>query len=141
MPWRGPWPAERNERVLRLRHAQAAEACAALDLLGTPEALALQPKLRRAPKAWRKGRAQGPPRPLHSQQAWREDRVPPPPPELNPIEQAWSKVKDLLRSAEARTIDERNTAINTASNTAMGAVSASDAAGWFAHCGYFARAT
>ena len=58
-------------------------------------------------------------------------------PELNPIELAWSKVKDLLRAAKARTIAELNAAINTA----MRAVSTADASGWFAHCGYFAHAT
>jgi transposase len=52
-------------------------------------------------------------------------------PELNPIELAWSKVQELLRSAKARTIDE----LNAAMKAAIGAVSESDAAGWFAHCG------
>lgn len=63
--------------------------------------------------------------------------LPPYSPELNPIELAWSKVKDLLRAAKARTIAELNAAINTA----MRAVSTADASGWFAHCGYFAHAT
>jgi len=63
--------------------------------------------------------------------------LPPYSPELNPIELAWSKVKDLLRAAKVRTIAELNAAINTA----MRAVSTADASGWFAHCGYFAHAT
>jgi transposase len=58
--------------------------------------------------------------------------LPPYHPEFNPIENAWSKVKALLRAAEARTID----ALDQALAAAIAAVSASDAAGWFRHCGY-----
>ncbi len=40
--------------------------------------------------------------------------LPPYSPELNPSELAWLKVKDLLRAAKARTIDQLNAAINSA---------------------------
>jgi transposase len=53
-------------------------------------------------------------------------------PDLNPIEKMWSKVKALLRSAEARTPDELVTAIGSA----LAQVSAQDALGWFVSCGY-----
>jgi len=53
-------------------------------------------------------------------------------PDLNPIEMMWSKVKALLRTAEARTADELQRAIGAA----LQRVSAQDAAGWFAACGY-----
>jgi transposase len=58
--------------------------------------------------------------------------LPPYSPDLNPIEQCWSKIKALLRSAAARTQE----ALEAAVAEAMAAVSASDAAGWFAHAGY-----
>jgi len=53
-------------------------------------------------------------------------------PDLNPIEMMWSKVKALLRAAEARTAEELQGAIAAA----LKRVSAQDAAGWFAACGY-----
>lgn len=53
-------------------------------------------------------------------------------PDLNPIEKMWSKVKQCLRSAEARTREELVEAIGTALST----VTARDAIGWFASCGY-----
>jgi transposase len=53
-------------------------------------------------------------------------------PDLNPIEMMWSKVKALLRAAEARTAEQLQDAIATA----LGKVRAEDAAGWFAACGY-----
>lgn len=53
-------------------------------------------------------------------------------PDLNPIEKMWSKVKWLLRSAEARTAAELVTAIGAA----LAAVTARDALNWFASCGY-----
>ena len=53
-------------------------------------------------------------------------------PDLNPIEKMWSKVKNRLRSAEARTIPELHAAIAAA----LAEVTAQDAAGWFASCGY-----
>jgi transposase len=53
-------------------------------------------------------------------------------PDLNPIEEAFSKVKGLLRKAKARTLE----ALFGATAGALAAVSASDARGYFEHCGY-----
>lgn len=53
-------------------------------------------------------------------------------PDLNPIELMWSKVKQYLRGAEARTWE----ALVAAIAAALGTVTAQDAANWFAHCGY-----
>ncbi len=53
-------------------------------------------------------------------------------PDLNPIEKMWSKVKALLRSEEARTPEELDLAVGRA----LAKVTANDARGWFASCGY-----
>lgn len=53
-------------------------------------------------------------------------------PDLNPIEKMWSKVKQSLRSAEART---RRTLIKAIASALRG-VTPQDAIGWFASCGY-----
>ena len=53
-------------------------------------------------------------------------------PDLNPIEKMWSKIKALLRSAEARTAEELDQAISQA----FSKITAKDAAGYFASCGY-----
>ena len=53
-------------------------------------------------------------------------------PALNPIEMMWSKVKSLLRKAQARTHHDLLLAIAAA----LRAVTAQDALGWFAACGY-----
>ena len=53
-------------------------------------------------------------------------------PDLNPIELMWSKVKALLRAAEARS----ESALLQAIAQALAAVTANDAKGWFTHCGY-----
>jgi len=53
-------------------------------------------------------------------------------PDLNPIEQMWSKVKASLRSAEART----QAALIEAIGAALRKVTRQDAMNWFAHCGY-----
>ena len=53
-------------------------------------------------------------------------------PDLNPIEMMWSKVKQWLRSVEARTPAELITAIGQA----LTRVTARDALNWFARCGY-----
>ena len=58
--------------------------------------------------------------------------LPPYSPDFNPIEQAFSKVKDLMRRAEARTRE----ALIEAMGVALSAVSARDAQGFFGHCGY-----
>jgi len=53
-------------------------------------------------------------------------------PDLNPIEKMWSKVKALLRTAEARTSADLVRAIGQA----LTQVTAKDALGWFVSCGY-----
>jgi transposase len=53
-------------------------------------------------------------------------------PDLNPIEEAFSKIKAILRKAEARTHE----ALLEALSEALSAVTPEDAAGWFRHCGY-----
>jgi transposase len=53
-------------------------------------------------------------------------------PDMNPIEEAFSKVKHLLRKAKARTID----GLFEATAAALLAVSSGDALGYFEHCGY-----
>jgi transposase len=58
--------------------------------------------------------------------------LPPYSPDLNPIEEALSKVKHLLRKVGARTKE----ALIEALGRVLGAVSAQDARGFFAHCGY-----
>ena len=58
--------------------------------------------------------------------------LPPYSPDLNPIEEAFSKLKALLRKAEART---RETLIE-AMGKALEAVTVSDARGFFEHRGY-----
>ena len=54
-------------------------------------------------------------------------------PDFNPIEEAFSKVKGLLRKAKARTLE----ALFGATAQALDAVSADDARGYFEHCGYY----
>ncbi len=58
--------------------------------------------------------------------------LPPYSPDFNPIEQAWSKVKERLRAAQARTLPLLEEAITTA----LAAITPDDAVGWFGHCGY-----
>jgi transposase len=58
--------------------------------------------------------------------------LPPYSPDLNPIEEACSKVKTFLRGAEPRTLEDHRTAIWAALRT----ITPQDAAGWFAHAGY-----
>jgi len=53
-------------------------------------------------------------------------------PDLNPIEKMWSKIKSLLRGAEARTPADLITAIGQA----LAQVTPQDALGWFTSCGY-----
>ena len=58
--------------------------------------------------------------------------LPPYSPDFNPIEQCWSKIKECLRAAQARTGE----ALQAAIKAAFAAVTPQDAVGWFAHCGY-----
>lgn len=58
--------------------------------------------------------------------------LPPYSPDAGPIEEAFSKIKALLRKAAARTRE----ALIEAIGAAISAVSAADALGFFEHCGY-----
>jgi transposase len=58
--------------------------------------------------------------------------LPPYSPDLNPIEQLFSKVKGLMRKAGARTRE----ALIGAMGRALEAVTVQDARGFFGHCGY-----
>jgi transposase len=57
--------------------------------------------------------------------------LPPYSPDFNPIEQAWSKVKQVLRSLKARTAD----ALETAIAEALAAITPANAIARFSHCG------
>jgi transposase len=59
--------------------------------------------------------------------------LPPYSPDLNPIEKMWSKVKTKLREYQARDADTLFQAIVEAFRS----ITASNAEGWFASCGYF----
>lgn len=58
----------------------------------------------------------------------------PPPysPDYNPIEEAFAKIKNILRKAEARGRE----ALVEAMGSALDEVGARDARGFFEHCGY-----
>ena len=58
--------------------------------------------------------------------------LPPYSPEYSPIEFCWSKVKELLRSAAARTVNDLQEAIKIALDN----ITEKDIKGWFKHCGY-----
>jgi transposase len=58
-------------------------------------------------------------------------------PDLSPIELAFAKLKEILRRAKARTQD----ALDAAIALALEQISASDAHGYFTHCGYLVHAT
>lgn len=58
--------------------------------------------------------------------------LPPYSPDFNPIEMIWSKVKRLLRTIAARTVD----ALHDAFGHAFAAVTPADIRGCFRHCGY-----
>jgi len=58
-------------------------------------------------------------------------------PDLTPIEQAFSKIKEYLRRVGARS----RQALEAAITAAMAMVTAADAKGWFAHCGYTTQQT
>ncbi len=53
-------------------------------------------------------------------------------PDLNPIEEAFAKIKALVRKVGARVRE----ALVEAIGRALAAVTTEDAAGWFAHAGY-----
>ena len=53
-------------------------------------------------------------------------------PDLDPIEEAFSKIKGILRRAETRSRE----ALVEAMGVAISKISATDARGFFGHCGY-----
>jgi transposase len=53
-------------------------------------------------------------------------------PDLNPIENCWSKVKARLRSIKPRTLPDLLEALVTA----FASITEHDILGWFGHCGY-----
>ena len=57
-------------------------------------------------------------------------------PDLNPIEEAFSKVKHIIRKTAARTEE----ALIEAMGRALAAVHVEDVRGFFVHCGYRAPA-
>jgi transposase len=62
----------------------------------------------------------------------RIEYLPPYSPDLNPVENMWSKVKSQLRQVKGRYKDVLFAAVGAALRT----VTAQDAQGWFKHCGY-----
>ena len=58
--------------------------------------------------------------------------LPPYSPDFNPIALAWSKLKNFLRKAAARTTETLCAAIAEGLQT----LTAQNAQGWFRHCGY-----
>jgi transposase len=58
--------------------------------------------------------------------------LPPYSPDFNPIEQAWSKLKQLLRGVKARLLDQLEPAIARA----IAAITPQNAQAFFHHCGY-----
>jgi transposase len=58
--------------------------------------------------------------------------LPPYSPELNPIEKAWSKLKNILRDIGARSMD----ALNQAVADALSQITAENCKGWYRCCGY-----
>ena len=58
--------------------------------------------------------------------------LPPDSPDFNLIEQAWSKIKQQLRSAKARTLESLEAALTHA----LAQVTANNASAWFTDCGY-----
>ena len=58
--------------------------------------------------------------------------LPPYSPDFDPIEEAFSKVEQIMRKAKARTLG----ALFEATHSALRAVTLEDARGIFGHCGY-----
>ena len=63
--------------------------------------------------------------------------LPPYSPDLNPIEKAWSKFKQFLRAAKARSKEALDQAVSEALKT----ITPENAKAWFRHCGYLSTAT
>lgn len=63
--------------------------------------------------------------------------LPPYSPDLSPMELAWSKIKEHLRSAAARTVEGVENALADAADQ----ITKNDAIGWFKHCGFCVNET
>ena len=61
--------------------------------------------------------------------------LPPYSPDLNPIEPAWSKVKQILRALKARTGETLENAVAQG----LAAITPENAMAWFSYCGYGLR--
>lgn len=61
--------------------------------------------------------------------------LPPYAPELNPIELAWGALKEFLRAARARSVDQLNNCIGWG----MDLIDAQMAKNFYRHCGYGAH--
>jgi len=59
--------------------------------------------------------------------------LPPYSPDLKPIEPAWAKLKQCLRSRQARTAE----ALQQAVNQALPCITPDNARSWFRHCGIY----
>ena len=71
-------------------------------------------------------------RPLLENRGAQRLYLPPNSPDFNPIEQAWSKLKQLLRAVKARVLDELEPALTQA----IAAITPQNAQAFFRHCGY-----
>lgn len=58
--------------------------------------------------------------------------LPPYSPDLSPIEPCWSKVKQQVRSVEARSVQD----LGRAAGDGFASITPDDARGWFKKCGY-----
>jgi len=58
--------------------------------------------------------------------------LPPYSPDFNPIENCWSKSKNILRSLKPRTLEELLAALVAA----FSSITRQDILGWFRHCGF-----
>jgi transposase len=61
--------------------------------------------------------------------------LPPDSPDFSPIEECWAKIKAILRTQAARTLEQLWQAITEA----FAAITNHDAQGWFTHAGYRAQ--
>ena len=59
--------------------------------------------------------------------------LPPYSPDFNPLENAWSKVKEFLRATEARAYEDLDQAITNA----LESITSQDLIGYFTHCCYY----
>lgn len=58
--------------------------------------------------------------------------LPPYSPDLNPIENMWSKFKQIIRTEKPRTNEELFNSVASA----LSQITPNDAKGWYKHCGY-----